>query len=62
MITSGRASMEKDAPAAEADKTSEAALAEGYRQMAADREREAEAEEWTEHILFELEDERSSGY
>jgi hypothetical protein len=31
------------------------ALAEGYREMADDREREMEAEEWTEHILFDIE-------
>jgi hypothetical protein len=32
-----------------------AALLEGYRQMGADEEREKEAGEWTEHILFDLE-------
>jgi len=31
-----------------------AALLEGYRQMAADEEQEKDAEEWTEHILFDL--------
>jgi hypothetical protein len=30
-------------------------LLEGYRQMAAGQEQEKEAEEWTEHILFDVE-------
>jgi hypothetical protein len=37
--------------AEEMSKKRQATLAEGYKQMAADREREAEAEEWTEGLI-----------
>ena len=37
--------------AAEASQSKHAALAEGYRQMAQDRERENEAEEWVEGLI-----------
>ncbi|MGD0519948.1 MAG: hypothetical protein ABSA48_01715 [Terracidiphilus sp.] len=47
--------MERESDANEFSEESQAALAEGYRLMAADREQEMEAEEWTEQILFELE-------
>jgi len=43
--------MDDDAEAAEARKTREAALAEGYRQMAADVEHELEADEWAEALI-----------
>ncbi len=33
----------------------QAALAEGYRLLAADREREMEAKAWTDRILFDIE-------
>jgi hypothetical protein len=51
MMKSGRNSMDHDANAHESNQAREAALAEGYRQMAADREQEAEAEEWTEELV-----------
>ncbi|MGA9670176.1 MAG: hypothetical protein WBQ94_13265 [Terracidiphilus sp.] len=47
--------MDRETAATEDTSESEAALLEGYRQMAADQEQEKEAEEWTEHILFEIE-------
>jgi hypothetical protein len=47
--------MDREAVAAEGSWDDESALLEGYRQMAADQEQEEEAEEWTEHILFDLE-------
>ncbi|MGA3372027.1 MAG: hypothetical protein ABSC48_09720 [Terracidiphilus sp.] len=47
--------MDYDADAQETSGTKEADLAEDYRQMTADVKHEMEAEEWTEHILFELE-------
>lgn len=34
---------------------SQADLAEGYREMAADREQEMEAEEWTEGLISDVE-------
>jgi hypothetical protein len=37
-----------------ASQTKQALLEEGYRMMAADREREAEAEEWTEALIGDL--------
>jgi hypothetical protein len=43
--------MDHDADAHDNSRTSQAAWAEGYRQMAADREQEAEAEEWTEALV-----------
>jgi hypothetical protein len=39
------------AAAKEASRAESASLVEGYRMMAADREREAEAEEWTEGLI-----------
>jgi hypothetical protein len=39
------------AAASETRQTRQTALAEGYRMMAADREREMEAEEWTEGLI-----------
>jgi hypothetical protein len=40
--------------AEELSRTKQDDLAEGYRQMAADREREAEAEEWTEALIGDI--------
>lgn len=37
--------------AQDASRMKQAALAEGYKLMAADREREAEAEEWAEGLI-----------
>jgi hypothetical protein len=47
--------MENESAADEISQAREAALFEGYREMAADEEREMEAEKWIEHILFDLE-------
>jgi hypothetical protein len=51
MMSRGEGDMDDDAEAAEARKTREAALAEGYRQMAADVEHELEADEWAEALI-----------
>jgi hypothetical protein len=40
--------------ARDSDRETQAALAEGYRQMAADRAREAEAEEWVEGLIGDI--------
>jgi len=40
--------------ALEKNQAEESALAEGYRLMAADRERETEAEEWTEALVGDI--------
>jgi hypothetical protein len=40
--------------AKEASQSRQTALAEGYRMMAADREREAEADEWTEALVGDI--------
>ena len=40
--------------AQESSKAKQSALAEGYRQMAADRAREMEAEEWTEALVGDI--------
>ena len=42
------------AAAHDASKTTQNALSEGYRLMAADRAREAEAEEWTEALVGDI--------
>ena len=47
--------MDHNTAAHETSETSQAHLADGYHQMAADEGREAEAEEWTEQVLFDLE-------
>ena len=44
--------MDRDTAAHDTSQERQMALAEGYRQMAADREREMEAEEWTKQTLF----------
>jgi hypothetical protein len=44
--------MDRDAPIDRTGQIEKADLEAGYREMAADREREMEAEEWTEKILF----------
>jgi hypothetical protein len=49
-----RISMNRDIDADETGKSSQADLAEGYRQMAADMEREAEAEEWAEALIGDV--------
>ncbi len=46
--------MERNAAAHETSQTNQADLAEGYRQMAADQEREAEAEEWAEALIGDV--------
>jgi hypothetical protein len=43
--------MDHDTDADDNSRTSQAALAEGYRQMAADIEHEKEAEEWAEALI-----------
>jgi hypothetical protein len=40
----------------ETSEESQAVLAEGYRQMAADRDQEALAEEWTEALIGDVAD------
>ena len=47
--------MDRETVATEDERDNDARLLEGYRQMAADEEHEKEADEWTEHILFDLE-------
>ncbi len=47
--------MDEEPAAPVASQETQDALAEGYRQMAASRERELEAEEWTEQVLYEPE-------
>ena len=42
------------AAARETSRTKQNALAEGYQRMAADRERETEAEEWTEALVGDI--------
>jgi hypothetical protein len=46
--------MERNAAAHETSQTSQSDLTEGYRQMAADREQEAEAEEWAEALIADV--------
>ncbi len=46
--------MDSDTAAQETRQTSHAALAKGYRQMARDRERETEAEEWAEALIGDV--------
>jgi vacuolar-type H+-ATPase catalytic subunit A/Vma1 len=46
--------MEHDSAAHESSLAKEAALAEGYRQMAADIEHEMEAEEWAEALIGDV--------
>jgi len=43
--------MDREAVATEDRSDDEAAFLEGYRQMAADKERETEAEEWAEAMI-----------
>ena len=50
-----RTSIRHEAAAPETTEAKQAALEEGYRQMAADLEHEMEAEEWTQQILFDIE-------
>ncbi len=45
--------MDRETAATDDTSESDAALLGRYRQMAADQEQEKEAEEWTEHILFD---------
>ena len=47
--------MDRDDVTNGADELSKADLAEGYRHMAADREQEMEAEEWTEGLISDVE-------
>jgi hypothetical protein len=54
MMNRGRISMDSDTAAQETRQTSHAALAKGYRQMARDRERETEAEEWAEALIGDV--------
>jgi hypothetical protein len=54
MMIRGRIIMEHDSAAHDNSPTSQSDLAEGYRQMAADREREAEAEEWVEALIGDV--------
>jgi hypothetical protein len=46
--------MDHETVATEDGSESEAALLEGYRQMAADQEQEKEAEEWTEALVGDI--------
>jgi hypothetical protein len=46
--------MDDNTAAHETSQTSQTALAESYRQMAADREQEMEAEEWTEALVGDV--------
>jgi hypothetical protein len=46
--------MNRDADANEAGRLSQADLAEGYRQMAVDRDQEIKAEEWTEALVGDV--------
>jgi hypothetical protein len=46
--------MNRDTDASGTGKWSQADLAEGYRQMAADIEREVEAEEWAEALIGDI--------
>ena len=46
--------MDHDGATHEASEQSEVDLAEGYRRMAADREQEMEAEEWTEALVGDV--------
>jgi hypothetical protein len=46
--------MDCESATREASQPKQAALLEGYRQMAADRERELEAEEWTEALIGDI--------
>jgi hypothetical protein len=54
MISKGRIIMEHYSAAHETSPTSQSDLAEGFRQMTADREREAEAEEWAEALIADV--------
>ena len=54
MMSRGRISMDNNTAAHETSQTSQTALAESYRQMAADREQEMEAEEWTEALVGDV--------
>ena len=53
-MSSGRNSMDHDTAGHEISHTSKVALVEGYRQMAADREQEMEAEEWAEALIGDI--------
>ena len=46
--------MDSDTTAHESSQVKKVDLAEGYRQMAADREHEAEAEEWIEVLIVDV--------
>jgi len=46
--------MEHDTVAHETSQANQTALAEGYRQMASDRKRDIEAEEWAEALVGDL--------
>jgi hypothetical protein len=46
--------MDHDTAGHEISHTSKVALVEGYRQMAADREQEMEAEEWAEALIGDI--------
>ena len=50
----GRVNMDRDAATHEASVQIQLDMAEGYRRMAADREREMEAEEWTEALVGDI--------
>jgi hypothetical protein len=51
MMSKGKPSMNHHPAAHEASQARLTNLEEGYRQMAADRKREMEAEEWTEALV-----------
>ena len=53
-MNKGGVSMERNAAAHETSQTNQADLAVGYRQMAADREQEMEAEEWVEALVGDV--------
>jgi hypothetical protein len=54
MMGRGKVYMDHDGATHEASEQSEVDLAEGYRRMAADREQEMEAEEWTEALVGDV--------
>jgi hypothetical protein len=51
MMSRGGISVDHNADAHDNNRTSQAALAESYRQMAADIEHEKDAEEWAEALV-----------
>lgn len=55
MMGKGSAAVDHENAMHETGMASTTALVESYRQMAADIEREVEAEEWMEQVLFEAE-------